>query len=172
MVPRPDIVFIERDRTVRQALALALRSGFSRIPVIGENSDDVWLAIVHQRLEPLFPGRLRYPKDRFSAAELKQLAGNCSGVVTGRMHLAIAALGGGVPVAAITYQDKFAGLFEHFGIASEFLVSPGEVAQGKRFEDMLRGFVDELPALQAAVANKLPGVFALARKNLESIDAS
>jgi len=41
MVPRPDIVFIEKDRTVRQALALALRSGFSRIPVIGENSDDV-----------------------------------------------------------------------------------------------------------------------------------
>ncbi len=41
MVPRPDIVFIERDRAVRQALALALRSGFSRIPVIGENTDDV-----------------------------------------------------------------------------------------------------------------------------------
>jgi CBS domain containing-hemolysin-like protein len=41
MVPRPDIVFIEKDRTVRQALALALRSGFSRVPVIGENSDDV-----------------------------------------------------------------------------------------------------------------------------------
>jgi CBS domain containing-hemolysin-like protein len=41
MVPRPDIVFIERGKTVRQALSLALRSGFSRIPVIGENADDV-----------------------------------------------------------------------------------------------------------------------------------
>jgi CBS domain containing-hemolysin-like protein len=41
MVPRTDMVFIENDRTVEQALSLALRSGFSRIPVVGENEDDV-----------------------------------------------------------------------------------------------------------------------------------
>src|SRR5690348_3399723 len=41
MVPRTEVVWIERGKTVRQALALALRSGFSRIPVIGENVDDV-----------------------------------------------------------------------------------------------------------------------------------
>jgi CBS domain containing-hemolysin-like protein len=41
MVPRTDVVYIERHKTVRQALALALRSGFSRIPVIGDNVDDV-----------------------------------------------------------------------------------------------------------------------------------
>jgi magnesium and cobalt exporter, CNNM family len=41
MVPRTDMVFIEADKTVGQALSLALRSGFSRIPVVGENEDDV-----------------------------------------------------------------------------------------------------------------------------------
>jgi CBS domain containing-hemolysin-like protein len=41
MVPRTEIIFIERHKTLRQALSLGLRSGFSRIPVIGENSDDV-----------------------------------------------------------------------------------------------------------------------------------
>ncbi|WP_340561604.1 hemolysin family protein [Streptomyces sp. GSL17-111] len=41
MVPRTDLVTIERFKTIRQALTLALRSGFSRIPVIGENEDDV-----------------------------------------------------------------------------------------------------------------------------------
>jgi CBS domain containing-hemolysin-like protein len=41
MVPRTDMVFIEGDKTVEQALSLALRSGFSRIPVVGENEDDV-----------------------------------------------------------------------------------------------------------------------------------
>jgi CBS domain containing-hemolysin-like protein len=41
MVPRTDMVFIEHDKTVGQALSLALRSGFSRIPVTGENTDDV-----------------------------------------------------------------------------------------------------------------------------------
>ena len=41
MVPRTDIVWIEGNRTLRQGLALALRSGFTRIPVIAENLDDV-----------------------------------------------------------------------------------------------------------------------------------
>jgi CBS domain containing-hemolysin-like protein len=41
MVPRTDLVMIERSKTLRQALTLALRSGFSRIPVTGENEDDV-----------------------------------------------------------------------------------------------------------------------------------
>ncbi|MEU3162864.1 hemolysin family protein [Streptosporangium sp. NPDC006930] len=41
MVPRTDMVFIERGKTLNQALSLALRSGFSRIPVVGENEDDV-----------------------------------------------------------------------------------------------------------------------------------
>ena len=41
MVPRTEMVFVERDKTLRQGLSLALRSGFSRIPVIGDNLDDV-----------------------------------------------------------------------------------------------------------------------------------
>jgi CBS domain containing-hemolysin-like protein len=41
MVPRTDMVFVERGKTLGQALSLALRSGFSRVPVIGENLDDV-----------------------------------------------------------------------------------------------------------------------------------
>ncbi|CAA9340764.1 MAG: Magnesium and cobalt efflux protein CorC [uncultured Nocardioidaceae bacterium] len=41
MVPRTDVVFIERTKTLRQGMSLALRSGFSRIPVIGENLDDI-----------------------------------------------------------------------------------------------------------------------------------
>jgi CBS domain containing-hemolysin-like protein len=41
MVPRTDMVWIEHNKTIRQGLSLALRSGFSRIPVIGENEDDV-----------------------------------------------------------------------------------------------------------------------------------
>ncbi len=41
MVPRTEMVWIEDRKTLAQALALFLRSGFSRIPVIGENVDDV-----------------------------------------------------------------------------------------------------------------------------------
>jgi CBS domain containing-hemolysin-like protein len=41
MVPRTDMVYIERGKTLSQALSLALRSGFSRVPVVGENEDDI-----------------------------------------------------------------------------------------------------------------------------------
>ena len=41
MVPRTDVVYIERHKNLRQARSLFLRSGFSRVPVIGENLDDI-----------------------------------------------------------------------------------------------------------------------------------
>ncbi|KMO83995.1 hemolysin family protein [Mycolicibacterium chlorophenolicum] len=41
MVPRTEMVWIESDKTAGQATSLAVRSGHSRIPVIGENVDDV-----------------------------------------------------------------------------------------------------------------------------------
>ena len=41
MVPRTEIIWIEQTKSVRQALALSLRTGFSRLPVIAESVDDI-----------------------------------------------------------------------------------------------------------------------------------
>ena len=41
MVPRTEMVWIESGKNLRQGLSLALRSGFTRIPVISENLDNV-----------------------------------------------------------------------------------------------------------------------------------
>ena len=41
MVPRPDVVWAERDTPVDKVLRLALKSGYSRVPVLGEGIDDV-----------------------------------------------------------------------------------------------------------------------------------
>ncbi|MFN8194013.1 MAG: hemolysin family protein [Nocardioidaceae bacterium] len=41
MVPNTDVVYIERHKNLRQTMSLFLRSGFSRIPVIDENLDDI-----------------------------------------------------------------------------------------------------------------------------------
>ncbi|KAA1431267.1 hemolysin family protein [Mycolicibacter arupensis] len=46
MVPRTEMVWIESDKTAGQATSLAVRSGHSRIPVIGENVDDI-LGVVY-----------------------------------------------------------------------------------------------------------------------------
>lgn len=41
MVPRTDMVTIQADTTLEKAIRLFIRSGYSRIPVIGESSDDI-----------------------------------------------------------------------------------------------------------------------------------
>ena len=41
MVPRTEMVWIEQYKTLRQAMSLCLRSGYSRVPVIGESVDDI-----------------------------------------------------------------------------------------------------------------------------------
>ncbi len=41
MVPRTEMVWIEADKNAGQATALAVRSGHSRLPVVGENVDDI-----------------------------------------------------------------------------------------------------------------------------------
>jgi CBS domain containing-hemolysin-like protein len=41
MVPRTEMVWIEGNKTLRQAISLSLRSGYSRIPVVGEDIDDI-----------------------------------------------------------------------------------------------------------------------------------
>ncbi|MEO7125288.1 MAG: hemolysin family protein [Nakamurella sp.] len=46
MVPRTEVVWIESTKSLRQAVHVADRSGYSRIPVIGDNVDDV-LGVVY-----------------------------------------------------------------------------------------------------------------------------
>ncbi|KQX68888.1 hemolysin family protein [Angustibacter sp. Root456] len=47
MVPRTDMVTIEQDKVLRQALSLFLRSGFSRIPVVGDGGADDVLGMLY-----------------------------------------------------------------------------------------------------------------------------
>ncbi|MBV9830554.1 MAG: HlyC/CorC family transporter [Marmoricola sp.] len=41
MVPRTDLVYIEHGKTLRQAMSLFLRSGYSRVPVVEDDLDDI-----------------------------------------------------------------------------------------------------------------------------------
>ncbi|MEX3504882.1 hemolysin family protein [Corynebacterium sp. LK2510] len=41
MVPRPEMIWIEAEKIASQTIRLMVRSGHSRVPVIGENVDDV-----------------------------------------------------------------------------------------------------------------------------------
>jgi CBS domain containing-hemolysin-like protein len=59
MVPRTDVVFIEAGKTLRQFQSLALRSGFSRIPVVGPGGldDVIGIAYLKDVAKRLFDNR-------------------------------------------------------------------------------------------------------------------
>ena len=61
MVPRPDMVTLEADATVSEALEQALAAGYSRLPVYEDNVDDVVGHRLHQGPDA---GRARRPRGR------------------------------------------------------------------------------------------------------------
>ena len=129
--------------------------------------DNQCLGPIAHRLSSRFPGRVCHVAEKHSAAELKALAGLPDGLVSSRMHLAIAALGMGRPVAAFTYQDKFQGLFRHFDLPEWLLMSSPCNSTAKELSSTLQRFIRELPVLRTHVAKTLPTVLALAERNLE-----
>ena len=65
-MPRPDIVAVEDDGTLRDVQALMLEHGYSRIPVFREDLDDVTGVVLRQgRAEGTAPGQ-----ERHAAAEV------------------------------------------------------------------------------------------------------
>jgi len=96
MVPRTEMVWIESDKTLRQALALALRSGFSRIPVIGESVDDVLGVVYLKDLARSLTGGYdesttvsRVMRDAVFVPESKPVDDLLSEMQAARMHIAI-----------------------------------------------------------------------------------
>lgn len=131
----------------------------------GNLSDGACLRPIHDRLKAEGSVIARYFEGQHRAATLKALAGTLDGVVTGRMHFAIAALGMGVPTLCLTYQDKFEGLYRHFGLSTDLLLPPAIFETEGRLTQALSSFVDNLPELQRQVQASQPKVSALAEGN-------
>lgn len=131
-----------------------------------EIADDNCLRPLADRLRPTLGEHVHHVAQVLSAGEIKAVVGLVDGVVTGRMHLAIAALGQGTPVAAITYQDKFQGLFAHFNVSESLLLSPSQFLVADSFEKFLLHFLGVYEAAGAQVRQMLPGVMDLSRANV------
>ncbi|MCK1397394.1 polysaccharide pyruvyl transferase family protein [Bradyrhizobium sp. 4] len=129
-------------------------------------ADDICLRPLAGRLRAALGDHIHHVEHILSASEIKAVVGLVDGVVTGRMHLAIAALGQGTPVAAITYQDKFQGLFAHFGVSESLLLSPEQLLAGDNLEKFLLRFLGAYETAGAQVRNMLPTVMELSRANI------
>jgi polysaccharide pyruvyl transferase WcaK-like protein len=135
----------------------------------GKNGDAVCLEPIYELIKNDANVNAFFLEGVHRASALKGIAGLLDGVVTGRMHLAIASLGMDVPTMCITYQDKFEGLYRHFSLPSKLLLSPQTMMNKATFSKELSDFVTDLPTLKKLVSSKTPYVKALSEKNFVNL---
>ncbi len=102
-----------------------------------------------------------------NAREMKGICSALDAALSGRMHFAIACLGQGVPVACVTYQDKFQGLFEHFGLDG-MTVEIREAFLEDKLTSLAEGLIRRSPDLRRQIAERLDSVLRLALVNVPS----
>lgn len=126
-----------------------------------------------EMLEAQLPAGVRSNSYRIvsppSAGELKTIADTLDGVITGRMHLAIAALGQGVPVLTFAYQGKFEGLMKHFAFPDWVVVRPIEVLGNESLVGTIKQFISALPELKTQLDSKLPAVLNATRSTFKGL---
>ena len=128
-------------------------------------SETPFMREIYEACAPSIRERSYFISDELTAAEVKHVCGRLSFVVTGRMHLAIASLGRTTPVFGFGYQGKFEGLADLFGMP-DMIASPEEMKQQP--QHLLTRIIEQFAGrrqLRRRIAERLPGVLSLARKN-------
>lgn len=131
----------------------------------GETSDLTLCRSVVDRIRDEFGDRVFLFDEDFQPSSIKAFASRLHACVTSRMHLAIACLGSGTPVGAITYQDKFEGLFDHFGLAPP-AIAGSESASKDKLRTLLDQTLSGASTQRDTITKRLDGVKRLAAANL------
>lgn len=98
--------------------------------------------------------------------EVKAIMAACDGLLTGRMHCGIAALGAGTPAAFLDYQGKVQGLLDLFGLDSSVEVGDDLDSAAQRAAALLRSFREDAEAIRSSIAERLPSVMRLSALNV------
>ncbi len=134
MVPRTDMVVIERTKTLRQTMSLALRSGYSRIPVVGENLDDVvGMAYLKDAVRRVFDNHDAESTERVEKVmrtclfvpDSKPVDGLLREMQTQRMHVAVVVDEYGGTAGMVTIEDILEEIVGE--ITDEYDVEPDAV---------------------------------------------
>lgn len=111
MVPRPDMVAVDHDASIRATVELAITRGLTRLPVYGENADDV-IGVVNLkdavRVEREGGGDRPVTEvmhDAYFVPETKAVAELLAEMQTGSVHIAIVVDEYGGTAGLVTMED-------------------------------------------------------------------
>jgi putative hemolysin len=111
MVPRPDMVTVDADETVTDALERGLAAGYSRLPVLGEDIDDVLgIAITKDLVRLERSGNGATPvrdatRNAMFVPETKRVATLLTEMQTDNVHLAVVVDEYGGTAGLVTLED-------------------------------------------------------------------
>ncbi|MDD5447977.1 MAG: hemolysin family protein [Actinomycetota bacterium] len=111
MVPRPDVFALSEEATVEDALAEAIKEGFSRIPVYGENLDDIkGILYLKDLIRYLQEGRRdekvgTVAREAYIIPETKKLSELLHELQSRKVHMAIVVDEYGIVVGLVTIED-------------------------------------------------------------------
>ena len=156
MVPRTEMVWVERNKTLRQALSLGLRSGYSRIPVVGEDADDI-IGVIYlkdimrrvyehresensERVESLMRPAFFVPDSKQADELLRDMQSN-------RLHLAIVVDEYGGTAGIVTIEDILEEIVGEIVDEYDVEVPEVEALAGGGFRVSSRLHIDDLAEL-------------------------
>lgn len=99
--------------------------------------------------------------------DAKHAAGACDVLLTGRMHLAIAAHDQGVPSVSFGYQGKFEGFYALYGMGAEWLV---DYADPRQAVERLREAIASRCEASARILRHRDGIRTAAARNFSWLD--
>ncbi|HEX9258537.1 MAG TPA: hemolysin family protein, partial [Acidimicrobiales bacterium] len=111
MVPRPDMVTVEADGTITEALDVAIEHGYSRVPMVGENVDDlIGIAYAKDLMRAEREGRGLEPvasatRPAVFVPETKPVADLMREMQAGKFHMAILVDEYGGIAGLVTLED-------------------------------------------------------------------
>ena len=133
--------------------------------------DEAMVLSIASSLPPALKERVRVLETPFGAADVKHLCGQLDIVLTGRMHMAIAALGQNTPALGMAYQGKFEGLYELFGL-QECRVDPNDALNSALLAERLGVLIDRRDEYRQRIGERLPDVIQRARDNFAGMSIS
>ncbi|MEQ9639612.1 MAG: polysaccharide pyruvyl transferase family protein [Alphaproteobacteria bacterium] len=137
----------------------------------GSISDVSLLNEIYMKLTEQTRERVYVLQPEFNAWDVKGLVARVDLLVTGRMHLAIAALSQCVPVLGVGYQGKFEGLFDLFNLV-EMVITPGDLIEEDKLDEQVVRALSRSSELRDEIASELPKVLKLSERNVMTLGIS
>jgi len=133
----------------------------------GSFSDQYMSNLLIKKLSPASKDYCYNPEVSYNSREVKAVCKELDVIITGRMHLAIHGLGQCVPVACITYQDKFEGLMGHYKLTG-LTISSSDACDPSKLSNFISKIVSQKNEIKAELEIKNSVIKELAQQNVSS----